>query len=168
MKKFLLAAAAVLAISSQANAYDQNYLQFGLGADVIRSSDENPSSVGGRAEWRGKEFDKTSTFGISHISPIIGIDADTRGAAYAFVGLLYDWNFYDRWSLVPNLGFGAYHQGDSKDLGGWFEFHDSIEVDYRLDAKSQVGLALTHMSNAGIYSHNPGKEDLMLTYNFAY
>lgn len=172
MKKLVLAAAAIIALaSSNAQAYDRNTVLFGLGVDNLRNSTSDGNNGGirageVRAQFIGKSFNNVA--GITGISPIFGAEADAKGAAYVYGGFLYDWNFYGNWSLVPNLALGAYHKGNGKDLGGWFEFHDSIGLEYKLDPNSRAGLYLTHISNASIYDHNPGKEDLMATYSLSY
>ncbi len=166
MKKLIIAAFAIATLASPAQSYDKNNLMFGIGVDNLRDSNSdnnNWQAAEGRIEWRGKQFE--NLWGIKNISPLVGFEADTQGALYGYAGLLYDWNFYDRWHLVPNVAAGVYSHGAGKDLGGWFQFHDTIQLDYSLDVNSRLGVAFTHMSSAGITSPNPGKEDLMLTYS---
>jgi lipid A 3-O-deacylase len=55
-----------------------------------------------------------------------------------------------------------------KDLGGRFQFTDHIGLDWHLTKFFTVGWRYQHMSNAGIYNHNPGLNLQMLStsYNF--
>lgn len=168
MKKFLIAAVVIAAAATpEAQAYDRNHLKLGIGVDNVfddaRPGEDDKTTLGGRIQWRGKSFE--SFIGLKNFSPQFGLDVSADGAVYGYGGLLYDWNFYDRWSLIPNISVGAYSHGGGKDLGGVLEFHDSIELTYTLDGGSRVGIELTHMSNASIYDENPGKEDIMLTYS---
>jgi hypothetical protein len=60
---------------------------------------------------------------------------------------------------------GAYHEGNGKDLGGTLEFRSGLELAYRFDDRSRLGLEISHRSNASIYEDNPGEETLMVFYH---
>ena len=68
--------------------------------------------------------------------------------------------------IVTTLSFapGYYHKGASKNLGYDLEFRSQLEISYRLDDRSRLGLSISHMSNASIGDKNPGTENLMVTY----
>jgi lipid A 3-O-deacylase len=55
-----------------------------------------------------------------------------------------------------------------RDLGGRFQFTDHIGLDWHITKNFTVGWRFQHMSNAGIYHHNPGLNLQMLSigYNF--
>jgi hypothetical protein len=55
-----------------------------------------------------------------------------------------------------------------KNLGGWFEFTDHIGLNWHITKCFTVGCRFQHMSNAGIYRHNPGLnlEVLSASYRF--
>ena len=55
-------------------------------------------------------------------------------------------------------GGDIYGEGDGKDLGHAIEFRSGIEVAYRFDDYSRLGLSFTHISNAGLDERNPGVE----------
>jgi len=100
------------------------------------------------------------------LSPIAGAFVTTKGAGYGYAGL--DWALAlmsNELYLVPNFAVGAYGKGNGKDLGGVLEFRSGIELDYQFKNSQQIGVALNHLSNAGIYSHNPGEETIMATYS---
>jgi lipid A 3-O-deacylase len=52
---------------------------------------------------------------------------------------------------------------DAKDLGGRFQFTDHIGLNWRFTRHFDMGIRFQHMSNAGIYKHNPGLNLEMLT-----
>lgn len=165
MNKFLFAAA-IIALSSQAQAYDKHSVTIGLGiSDVLDANDKEPV---GNVEWRGSALERTSTLGIPNVSPLVGASLTTEGAGIVYAGFLYDWNVYDAWSLVPSLSAGLYWDGNGKDMGGMFQVRPAIEVNYKLDASQRVGVNFAHISNLGLYDHNPGKEELTFNYSFAY
>ena len=97
------------------------------------------------------------------IRPTVGAFANGDDAAYGYAGIYWDIPL-GRFTISPGVAAGFYHQGDSKDLGGGFEFRDTIEVTYRFDGGQRVGLQLTHLSNAGIHNGNPGVETLQLVF----
>jgi len=40
-----------------------------------------------------------------------------------------------------------------------------LEVAYRFDGRSRLGLSISHYSNAGLGDDNPGTESLMVNYS---
>jgi Lipid A 3-O-deacylase (PagL) len=55
-----------------------------------------------------------------------------------------------------------------KNLGGWFEFTDHIGLNWHINNNIIVGWRYQHMSNAGIFRHNPGLNLQMLSFSFAF
>jgi lipid A 3-O-deacylase len=57
---------------------------------------------------------------------------------------------------------------DTRNLGGRFQFTDHIGLDWHFTEHFIAGLRFQHMSNAGIYKHNPGLnlEMLSVAYSF--
>ena len=49
---------------------------------------------------------------------------------------------------------GLYRNGN--DLGSSIEFRSRLEIAYRVADRSRIGLAISHVSNAGIEGDNPG------------
>ena len=99
--------------------------------------------------------------------PVTGAMATSRGILYAYGGFRMEIPLGDRWVGSGGWASGLYYPGNGagKDLGGAFEFRTHLELAYRLPGESRVGLCLYHLSNAHIFSFNPGSESLVLTYS---
>ena len=91
--------------------------------------------------------------------------ATTDAATYGYAGIGVDVFFGPRWVATPTFAAGIYGNGDGKDLGNAVEFRSGLEVAYRFDDRSRLGLSFTHISNAGIGDRNPGVESLVLMYS---
>ena len=96
--------------------------------------------------------------------PFIGLMGNSDSGAFVYGGGLVD-VFLGR-RIVTTLSFapGYYYKGDGKDLGYDLEFRSQLELSYRFDDRSRLGLSISHMSNASIGDKNPGTESLMVTY----
>ena len=68
-------------------------------------------------------------------------------------------------SFAPTLWFG---ETDDLDLGHVIEFRSQIEVAYRFDNRSRLGLSVSHYSNASLADENPGTESLLLNYSMPF
>ena len=99
------------------------------------------------------------------IMPFVGLMVTSDQAIYGYAGFGLDLFFGRRIVLTPNAAFGAYEDGDGKELGGTLEFRTGAELAWRFDDYSRLGLAFHHISNASIYDSNPGTEMLVLTYS---
>ncbi|HEV7923886.1 MAG TPA: acyloxyacyl hydrolase [Verrucomicrobiae bacterium] len=68
---------------------------------------------------------------------------------------------------VSLTGLSRY-EFNEKDFGGRFQFTDHLGLDWHITKDFMVGWRYQHMSNAGIYKHNPGLNLMMLSagYNF--
>nr|WP_280179153.1 acyloxyacyl hydrolase [Pyruvatibacter mobilis] len=66
------------------------------------------------------------------------------------------------------VGFGAYGEGNSKDLGQVFEFREQIEFGWQFDDGSMISAYFWHLSNAGISEDNPGVNAAGLHYSMAF
>ena len=100
------------------------------------------------------------------IGPAIGGMANSDGGLFGYFGLYADLSVGPVY-FTPQLGLGAYHQGDSRDLGGVFQFRETIEFSYRFDNGHRLGARVAHISNADIHDRNPGEEEYYLTYAVA-
>lgn len=138
-------------------AYAGDYLSLDAGYyDALRH--KYPAFLYG-AEYR---FD-TIGYGFR---PIVGAFGTSHGGAYGYGG--FDWDVAllpNQLYLIPNFSVGAYHDGDGRKLGGTLEFRSGIEMDYQFPNMQRVGVALNHISNASIYDHNPGEENVIATYS---
>lgn len=120
--------------------------------------DEDPSTQLG-LEYRLKPME----YGIR---PTIGMTATLDGGVYGYGGVNWEVPLVDnQLYLIPNFMAGAYAQGDGKDLGHAIEFRSGIELSYQMSNAHRVGVALNHMSNAGLGDKNPGEETLLINYS---
>jgi hypothetical protein len=97
--------------------------------------------------------------------PQVGLFATTDAAFYAYAGLYTDFYFGKRLVLSPSFSIGGFHEGEGKDLGGALEFRSALELAYRFDNASRLGVQIGHISNASIYDTNPGEEFIILNYS---
>lgn len=102
------------------------------------------------------------------IRPLVGAFVNSDGAAYGHVGFSRSIFFTDNALIRLQVGFGAYTDGNSKDLGQVFEFREQVEFGYQFDSGDMVSLYFYHLSNAGISDDNPGVNAAGLNYSFAY
>lgn len=154
MKKSLLLTASMLASLLTASAFAQEHLTFSAGAFDV--NDDSVPNFG--IEYRGDAF-------WYDLKPMVGVQGNTDGGIYGYVGLNYDWQFATDWYLTPNFAVGAYEEGSSKDLGGVLEFRSGLELGYAFEGDYRLGINYAHISNASIYNDNPGEEQIMVTYS---
>lgn len=102
------------------------------------------------------------------IRPLVGAFVNTDGGLYGHVGLSRSIFFTDNILARLQVGFGAYSEGGSKDLGQVFEFREQVELGYQFDSGDMVSVYFYHMSNAGMSSTNPGVNSLGVYYSLAY
>ena len=156
-----LAAAAwlVLGIAQTARAEDPAFLSLSAGYfDII------DGEHAGASAWAEYRHDKR--FWI--FKPMAGAMVASHGEMYGYAGVLVDLYFGNRWVLTPSFAPGAYWKGNSNDakaLGYTVEFRSQLELSYRFDDRSRLGIGFNHMSNANLGNHNPGVENLFLTYS---
>lgn len=146
------AVAAILVVASGAAHAEQSVAFYAGEFDVF---DENYPALG--MEWRGDNL---------HLGlrPIVGLQVDDQKDVYGYGGLAWDVPLSERVYMTPSFAVGGYHHGDGLDLGGGIEFRSGIEGSYKLENNSRIGLALNHVSNAGLYGKNPGAETLAVTW----
>lgn len=155
----VLALAALFVSASSAFAAEGRnveHLAVGAGAFSVLDSDNVTAQFSG--EYRGQRL-------WEGLRPVVGVSVDVEGGVYGYGGANYDVELSDSWMLSPNFMVGAYHQGDSKDLGHALEFRSGIELDYTLSNDARIGAAFNHISNASLGDKNPGSESLMLVYS---
>ena len=111
-----------------------------------------------RAEFRAR--DKLWIF-----KPFGGVMGTSDAAIYGYAGFLVDVYFGRRIVLTPSLAAGLYENGNGKDLGHIVEFRSSMELSWRFDDRSRLGLSFYHLSNASLDDNNPGTEVLSLSYS---
>jgi hypothetical protein len=146
------------------------HLQLGAGYyDVVDQDDE---SVEFAAIYRpGVRY---LTFGARPgdvwrgIGPQVGASINTDGGALGHAGLYLDIRPAENWVVWPGVNVAAWEEGDSKDLGGTFQFKSALYVGYRLPWDDLLGVSFRHVSNAGIHDSNPGSDTLFLTYTVSF
>lgn len=144
-------------------------------ASAAPAAADDPAFVSGGIGWFDFDDDKDSAdFRLEYrhddkllglVKPWGGISMNSNGGVYTAVGILMDIYFGQRIVVTPSFGPGLYKQGSSKDLGNTIEFRSQIEAGWRFDNRSRLSLALSHLSNAGIGSVNPGTEIITLYYH---
>jgi hypothetical protein len=134
-------------------------VELGVGAFDITPSAHPDSSTAGlfRGEYHFGDL-------LWAFSPFVGLDVTTKGATYAYFGFGFDINLSPNWVITPNGAAGAFQRGDGTKLGSWWEFRTGAEIDYKFDDQSRLGIALHHMSNAGLTKLNPGEQSIALVY----
>ncbi len=165
MRRLIVAAAASLILllvpvppSQAAGGESEDLLVFGVGAhDIGAFDDGNELSAGFQAEYR-------AGFGLWLVHPVIGLMVTSDSAVYGYGGIVVDIPVSDRVFITPSLAAGAYDEGSGQDLGHTVEFRTGIEVSYRLDDSSRIGIMFHHISNADLGGSNPGSESVFVNY----
>lgn len=133
-----------------------------LGAGVFDFLDEGSSQTDGdRAAAANLELQ----FGdkLLFVGPAIGLTANVSGGLFGYGGLYADLALGDI-IVTPLVGIGGYRQGDSKDMGGVFQFRVELGAAYAFDDGTRLGLRYAHVSNADVHDDNPSEEEFFLTY----
>ena len=154
-----LAALTIGSVSTGAHAQGADPALWSFGAgwfDLFQ--DEGYQTLNLNIEWRGDAF-------YWKIRPMVGAGVNFDGAVYGYGGIAIDLKLTDNIVLTPSFAPAVYLEGDSKDLGSWFEFRSGVELAYQFSDQSRIGLALHHFSNAGIGDSNPGTEILSVNYS---
>ena len=79
------------------------------------------------------------------VKPWVGIEATSEAAFYGVAGLLLDFQIADNFLITPSFGVGAYEDGDGKDLGHTLEFRSQLELGYKFENMSRIGVAFGHI-----------------------
>jgi len=144
-------------VAGPANAQDRSdHLAFSVGAfDALNST--RSAEVGFELRFAPRAFE---------LRPVIGVAVTSDEGGYVLAGLRRDFDVAERWVLTPHFGLTVYDEGDGKDLGHAVEFRSGVELAYRLNDRSRLGVSFYHLSNAGLDETNPGSESLVLVYSF--
>jgi lipid A 3-O-deacylase len=149
-----------------AQARDPDLLSFGLGAFDVTGLDEKQNQATAEAQvevrFGGKLFSGGEVW--RGVGPVLGLMLNADGGAMAYGGAYADFRL-GKIVIQPAAALGGYARGGSKDLGGVFEVMSSLLVAYEFDNRRQLGLSLSHISNGGTHSVNPGANSLLLTYS---
>lgn len=134
---------------------DPAFIRFGVGYFDI-NDDQDAGEL---------HFEYISDSKLWYFTPQVGLMATTDAAAYLYGGLRLDLFLGRRFVFTPQFSAGLYHDGDGKDLGHAVEFRSALELAYRFDDRSRVGVSLYHLSNGSLSDDNPGAEAVSLHYS---
>jgi hypothetical protein len=154
---------------AHAGENDVSQVTFGAGVFDLRGSHRQRAEIdaqyrfgwgllGGEGMFRG-------------IKPIIGVMATHYGAFMGWAGVAMPlWFDGGKWEIEPSMAIGAYHKGGNKglDLGGVREFHLGANISYQIGDSTRLGVALTHISNAGSQRINPGANSGLVTFTWMF
>lgn len=153
----ILAIASLLTTAAHATDSKTDYITGYAGYFDVIGTDNSATQFG--LEYRASPIQYS-------IRPMIGINATTDGAVYAYAGLNWDAELVrNELYLIPSFAAGAYKNGSGKDLGGAIQFRSGIELAYQFPNYQRLGVAFNHISNASLYRKNPGAETAMVTYS---
>jgi hypothetical protein len=156
---FLMAVAICVAPKAHAGD-DPDYLTVSAGwFDLNRKKDEG-------AEFR---LEYRSDYKLWELKPFASLAVASNGMTFIGVGVLMDVYFGKRWVLTPSFA-PTWWRGktSSLDLGHAVEFRSQMELAYRFDDRSRIGLSISHYSNASLGDYNPGTEALMVNYSMPF
>lgn len=108
-----------------------------------------------RAEYRWDEK-------FWKIRPLIGGLVTTKASKFIYVGAAIYHDFGDKITGGLSLAPGYYSRGSGKDLGCSLEFKSQAELWYNFRNNLSTGIAVSHISNAGLSNKNPGQESIVL------
>ncbi len=140
---------------------DPPRIAFGAGAfDVTPSTGSRRGGTAAelRAEYRAGDV-------LWFLAPFVGVSGTSDGAFYGYAGLGLDINFTPDLVLTPNAAAGYFARGSGTHLGSWWEFRTGAELAWRFPDRTRLGVAVHHISNAGITRRNPGAQSVVLMYS---
>ena len=139
---------------------DPPRIAVGAGAFDVTPSASNRGGTAAelRAEYRFGDV-------LWFVSPFIGVQGTSDGAFYGYGGFGIDINFGPNLVLTPNVAGGYFARGSGTNLGSWWEFRSGAELAWRFDDMSRLGVAVHHISNAGLTKRNPGEQSVLLMYS---
>lgn len=148
---------AAVGIAPPAKAEDPDYLTLGAGwFDFNRQKDQGGEF---RLEYR-------SDVKWWELKPFATLAVTSHGMTFIGAGVLMDIYFGRRWVVTPSFA-PTWWRGktSSLNLGHGLEFRSQMELAYRFDDRSRLGLSISHYSNASLGNTNPGTETVMLNYS---
>ncbi len=158
LKSLLATSIVCFSLVPLANAEDSSALAISVGAfDVGKDATAELS-----LEYR---FAPIESF--YDIIPVVGFAANEDGGYWGHAGVRYDIDLNENWVLTPNFAVVGYEKGAGKDLGHGLNFRSGLEIAYKLDDSSHLGLGIYHLSHAGLGGDNPGQESVFLSYSFS-
>lgn len=131
-----------------------------LAAGSFEGFDDHDDSIAGQVELRfGKK--------LFRVGPLAGVQANLDGGLFGYAGIYLDLAL-GSFVLSPQTSIGAYEKGDSKELGGTFQFMSGLGLSWEFADCSRLGFRYQHISNANLHDKNPGADILLLNYGIAF
>ena len=145
-----------------------------LGSKMARADDPDFLSVGaGWFDWN-REKDVGGEFRLEYRSdhkwwifkPFLMAAATNHKMSFLGMGVLVDIHLGRRLVLTPSFA-PTWWRGETEglDLGYPLEFRSQMELAYRFNDRSRLGVAISHYSNASLGDSNPGTETLSVYYS---
>ena len=118
-----------------------------------------------RQKEQGGEFrlEYRSDYKFWNFKPFVTAAGTSNGMTFVGAGILLDVFLGRRIVITPSFAPTLY-QGETSDLdlGHVVEFRSQLEIAYRFDDRSRLGLSVSHYSNASLGNKNPGTETILL------
>lgn len=161
-------------IASAARGADQNWVEvgvrFGFG-EVVHGEDFNQLEIGAayRLPWDWKldtgwilESRINASAGAFHHDGGDTAAIGSIGPGFALVSPNQQYTLEA--GISPTLM--SQHEFGEADFGGNFQCTTFIGLNSRLGKRISASFRVQHMSNHGIYDHNPGVNQIMLGFNY--
>lgn len=156
-RRFPVTMLAVMMLLMAAPAHAEDYASVNIGSFNALRSGNSDLQFGAEYRFSPEAY---------NLRPVVGGFFTDEGAVYGYAGVNWDIALLPgQLYLIPNFAVGAYAKGDGKPLGGTIEFRSGIELAYQFENAHQMGIAVNHLSNAGLYDRNPGVESVIVTYS---
>ncbi len=157
-----LVALALVICGSPAVAGDKDLLIFMAGQSDIDDYDEE--TFEGRIEFTSHYTDFAAEPFFGGFGAMLGLMVSGKGSVFGYGGTYADIFLGDHIVIRPEGG-GGFVAGNSKDLGGVYQFHAAITFAYVFENEARVGITLTHISNFSIHDSNPGLDSGLFSYS---
>jgi lipid A 3-O-deacylase len=143
--------------SHSARANDPDFLSVGVGwFDFNHQND-----VGGEFRLEYRSDKKWWIF-----KPFVTAAATNHKMSFIGAGVLVDIYLGHDFVLTPSFSPTLWRgKTDTLDLGNPLEFRSQMELSYRFNNSSRLGLAISHYSNASLSGKNPGTETVSVYYS---
>ena len=151
----LLLGICVMLVTAPVFAAGAGLLGVGIGdIGVLESGNHGVASL----EWQsGRPW-------IGPFSLWATVAGTARSAGYAGAGIGWDWALASHWHVIPSFGPVFYWHGHGLRLGEALEFRSRVELAYVFGGGQRLGLAVSHISNAGLDDYNPGTQTAEIIY----
>lgn len=137
--------------------------EFTIGAGVVDFTSDGQDGAVLDLEYRFRPFEERRVVSLSWG---VALNATSNGDLFVGAGLWSRWQLNDRWFADLSVMPGLFEEGeDGNDLGLAFEIRSLAGLGYRLGSGAAISAALSHKSNAGLGSSNPGANAVLLRYH---